>query len=682
MAENKIQYSARTYDDYRKSLLDISRKYYPDMADSFNDASVGQWLIELCASVGDELSYHIDRTYQETSVTAAGQRSSLNSIARNNGIKIPGKKAAIVEIELSCELPLKASGDNSNGNLSEADTAYAPIVKRGALFSTGLVTFELVNDVNFGEQFDENGMPNRQIIPNRDSNGNIISYTYKKLAIAVAGQSKVYKKIISNSDLKPFMSVLLQDNDILGVESILVKEGGNLSVNPQLYEYSVDEEEFEASGQVKTSRFFEVDSLIDQYRFGYETEKCEQEEGEEKKTCIYNPKWYTETEQYEVGEGDDKKTVTLDIRRVVHGKWKRLKNKFITEFTDNNSLKITFGSGIRNKYGTIPDDARSFTKYVMSRMEANDYLGVLPGCDSSGDSTMYILYRVGGGEQSNIAAGSLTNIINISLCIEGEDARKKRDVTNSIRVTNTTPSYGGKDEPSEEEMRQIIKYNSGSKNRCVTLHDYIERIAQMPPKYGTPFRCGAVEENNKIIIYALGLDSEGHLESKLSEFVAKNMTEYLSMYRTVNDFVEIHSGKIINISFEIDVCIDKTYEKSEVVKRIIELVTDYMDIRRHVMGDEYYVGDIMKEISKLDGVKNLIDIKVYNKVGDGYSDDETTQQLIEATDCCYEEYNEGQENFDRRIDLKASDNILFTDANSLLEIRYPNKDIKVNVRQR
>ena len=174
MAENKIQYSARTYDDYRKSLLDISRKYYPDMADSFNDASVGQWLIELCASVGDELSYHIDRTYQETSVTAAGQRSSLNSIARNNGIKIPGKKAAIVEIELSCELPLKASGDNSNGNLSEADTTYAPIVKRGALFSTGLVTFELVNDVNFGEQFDENGMPNRQIIPNRDSNGNII----------------------------------------------------------------------------------------------------------------------------------------------------------------------------------------------------------------------------------------------------------------------------------------------------------------------------------------------------------------------------------------------------------------------------------------------------------------------------------------------------------------------------
>ena len=100
------------------------------------------------------------------------------------------------------------------------------------------------------------------------------------------------------------------------------------------------------------------------------------------------------------------------------------------------------------------------------------------------------------------------------------------------------------------------------------------------------------------------------------------------------------------------------------------------------MGDEYYVGDIMKEISKLDGVKNLIDIKVYNKVGDGYSDDETTQQLIEATDCCYEEYNEGQENFDRRIDLKASDNILFTDANSLLEIRHPNKDIKINVKER
>lgn len=46
----------------------------------------------------------------------------------------------------------------------------------------------------------------------------------------------------------------------------------------------------------------------------------------------------------------------------------KIKNKFITEFTDKGSLKITFGSGLRNEYGYIPNDASEFTKYMMSRM--------------------------------------------------------------------------------------------------------------------------------------------------------------------------------------------------------------------------------------------------------------------------------------------------------------------------
>ena len=680
MAEGRIQYSARNFDDFRNAILDISRKYYPDVFDGFNDASIGSWFIDIFADVADAINYHIDRTYQETSISAAGQRKSLLNIARNNGVKVPGKKAAVVEVELSCELPLYMQGSVSNGNLREADESYAPYIKRGTLFSTGLITFELVDDVNFKEQFDENGISNRQIIPNRDSNGNIISYTYKKLGIAVAGQSKVYKKVITNNDIKPFMSVLLQDTDIIGVESIIVKQGTDLTTNPMVSDYSVDEEVFNGKDNKPINRFFEVDNLIDQYRFGYEIKNGDSD-------GKYNPVWDVETTKYALDENGERIELEepIQVRRVVRGKWKRLKNKFITEFTDNGSLKVTFGTGIKNQYGTIPDDAKDFTKYIMSRMTANDYMGVLP----EPNTTMYILYRVGGGEQSNIAKDTLTNITNLSMTIEGncddnEDSRKKRDVQSSLSVTNTTPSYGGKDEPSDEELRQLIKYNSAAKNRCVTLHDYVARIIELPAKYGTPFRCGVIEENNKVVIYTLGLDAEGHLDSKLSEYVANNIKEYLSMYKMINDFVEIRSGKIINVSFEIDIFVDKAYEKSEVVKRVIELVTEYMDVRNHLMGEEYFLGDLEKEISKLDGVKNLIELRVYNKVGteNGYSDDETTQELIDINDCCYDEYSESDTNFDRRIDLKASDKILFTDANSLIEVKYPNRDIRINVRQR
>ena len=424
MAENRIQYSARNYDDFRKSIIDISKKYYPDISNSWDDASIGSWLTDVFADVADAINYHIDRTYQETSVNAAGQRKSLLNIARNNGVKVPGKKAAVVEVELSCELPLYTQGNTSNGDLSQADEKYAPYIKRGTLFSTGLVTFELIHDVDFTQQFDEDGISNRQIIPNHDSNGNIVSYTYKKLGIAVAGQSKVFKQIITNKDIKPFMSILLQDSDILGVESIIVKKGTDLSTNPAITDYSVDEETFTRTknGKEETiketiNRYFEVDNLVDQYRFGYEIEEVTDDDGN---TIRYNPVWEKETTEYVIAKiGNEYKEVKLNnpivIRQIAKGKWKRLKNKFVTEFTDNGSLKITFGAGLKNQYGTIPTEAKQFTQYIMSRMAANDYMGVLPETDT----TMYILYRVGGGEQSNIAKDTLTNITNLSMTIEG-----------------------------------------------------------------------------------------------------------------------------------------------------------------------------------------------------------------------------------------------------------------------
>ena len=695
MAESKINYTVRNYDEYRQSIIDISKKYYPDVFDNFNDASIGSWLIDVMSDICDSLNYHIDRVYQETSVTSAGERSSLLEMARTLGVNIPGKKAAIVEVELSCVLPQA----NATGNERLADERYAPCVKRGTLFSTGLVTFELDEDVDFKEQFNSNGVSDRQVTANRDSNGNITGYTYKKLAIAVAGQSRIYKKTVTVDDLKPFMTVVLKDGNILGVESVIVKRGTHLNDDPNLYEFFVDREDYKtysvsdtSINEIDTERFFEVDNLVQQYRYGYEVKEVETIDNAGHKWVMYNPVWEgidgTFTVVTDENDEDDnpiKCTGTATVRQCVNGCWKRLKNKFITEYTDNGSLKVIFGAGIRNKYGVIPGNAGDFTRYMMSRMEANDYMGVLP----EPNSTMYILYRVGGGEMSNIAANSLNSVIFLNMTIDGncedlEDDTKKRNVRTSLTVTNTSPSYGGKDEPTEEEIRYLIKYHVASQNRCVTLHDYQAKVLDMPFKYGTPFRVSAIEENNKVVIYALGLDPEGHLSTPLSEVVANNMKSWLSNYRMINDFVEIRSGRVINVAFEIDVFVDKTYDKNDVVKRIIDLTYSYMDIRNRQMGDDIFLGDLEKEISKLDGVKNLIGLKCYNRVGNegdtAYSSDAITQSLVDPEECGYDDYAEGGENFNNQIDLNESDKMLFSEADSMFEVKYKGNDIIVNVK--
>lgn len=726
MAENKISYLSRNYDDFRTGVLDATAKYYPDIYENFNDASVGSWLVDLVSDVGDTLNYNIDRAYQETFIDSANETKSILNIARTSGCKIPGKKAAIVEVELSCEIPLNRQGYTSDGDLSQADESYCPYIKRGTLFSTGLQTFELMSDVDFSKQFDANGLSNRQRIPTRDANGNIISYTYRKLAIAMAGQSKIFKRKVTNSDMKPFMEVLLEDDSILGVESIIVKTGTDFNNEPSIDEFYVEREHYvlqeSNGGTINAERFFEVDDLTEQYRYTYETE-CTgvKSKNGEVTYYSYNPKWeitdcisvkealWKPSDVNQDGEINISDAIALinkiisgesadsdevgysenlvPLRQVVRGKWERFKNKFITEYTDKWALRVIFGMGLKNEYGEIPEDAKLFTQYMMCRMQANDYMGVLPEVGG----TMYILYRVGGGAQSNIAKDTLKYIIYLNMDIEGncddlEDAVKKRRVADSLTVTNTTPSYGGKDEPSIDEIKYLIKYNNASQNRCVTLHDYEARIMQIPAKFGCPFRVGVTEENNKVIIYTLGLDNNGRLKSELAEQVAENIKNYLSNYRMINDFVEIRSGKIINLAFEAEIYVDKTYDKGEVTKRVIDLIYDYMDIRKHRMGDDVFVGDIEKEISKLDGVQNLVALRVYNKFGMvyGYSNSQISQEFvtIDACDLSTLDENTDVQSRENEIDLKKSDKMLFTEANSMFEIKYKNKDIKVIVKQR
>lgn len=684
MAESRISYLDRTYQDYKNDIIDITQKYYPDIFNNYNDASIGNWLIDVQADIADNLSYNIDRTYQETNVDSANTKDSLLNIARTNGLKIPGPKCAIVEIELSCKIPMNTSAVNDSGNnLAVADERYCPYVKQGTLVSDGKNTFELIEDVDFKSQYDSNGISNRQWYPNRDGNGNIINYTYKKLTIARAGQTRIFKKVITNADLEPFMSFTINDGNICNVESIIVKEGTSLSNDPTLAEFYVDKEEYLDKRGLPVQRYFEVDNLIDQYRFGYVID--------ENTDGYYDPVWEPIDEFYLVDENGDNvldennNPVTEVVRMAMKGQWKRLKNKFITEFTDSNNIKITFGAGIRNSYSTIPTEANDFTRYMMSRMEANDYMGVLP--DSG--TTMYVLYRVGGGEISNVGSNTITTITAIKMSIEGNcddpnDAKKKVSVKNTMGVTNPTPSYGGKDAPSNKEIRYLIKYNASSQNRCVTLKDYYARISQIHPKYGCPFRHNVVEENNKLIVYTLGLDYQGKLMSQLSETVGDNIKEYLKEYKTVNDFVEIRSGKIINLAFDCYIYVDKAYDSSEVINRVINLITDYMDIRNHVMGEDIFLGDLEKEISKQDGVVNLIALRCFNKVGvaDGYSHDEINQTFIDFSSCSDAGmYNSlGGYIDDNEIDLNDSDKVLYGAIDTMFEIKYPNKDVRCKIK--
>lgn len=625
--EKKISYLNRTYADYKEALIAMSEKYYPDLAASFDDASIAAWQIDVAADIADNLSYHIDRVYQETNIDSAQERASLYAIARNNGVKIPGPKGSMAEMKLTVILPI------SN---SEPNYTVAPIIKRGTRFSSSSQQFELLEDVDFASQFDENGISNRTITPNLNTNGVATGYTVSKLAVVTAGETRVYRQVVRMNDVQPFMEILLPIENVMNVESIVVVDGTGSTMSPS---YGI----FYGSGCSGTTRFYEVDNLAQNW--------CWSEvPGTNGKAQVYQYA-YSGTPVYAVTKGE----------------WKPVKHKFITEYTDKGYLKIIFGAGIDGDTANIGTDASSFAKWQMSKILNNQNLGVLP----NPESTVYILYRVGGGKTSNVAKGAINRVSYLNADLRGTGGDT---IIKSLKVENTTPSVSGKDMPSEREMRYLIKYHNAAQERCVTVKDYIDRILMLPPKYGTPFRVGVAEENNKIMVYLLGLNYNGKLDTALPATLAKNIEDYLSAYRMINDYVEIKSGRIINLSFDIDVIVDKNYNKVDVIREVINTVIRYMDVNTHIMGEELYMGDLQKEIGKVDGVINLISMNVINEFGTDYSHTTVSQETTE--------YDGEGADYKSVIDLEATDGVLYNEGDTMMEILYPEKDIRVRVKER
>lgn len=678
MAENKISYLNRTFDDYREALKDFLKKNYPQITTDFDDASIGSWLIDLVAAVGDNLSYHIDRAYSETNIETAQKTSSIYSLARSNGFKVPGPKGSMTEVEFSCELPVTSDYSNPDSVVNVPNWYYAPIIKKGTKLSSNNGYFEVMDDVNFSEQFNNNGISDRDVIPVRNANGVINKYTVTKKATVVSGQSNIYKQVITASDIKPFMEIVIPSFDVMNVESIIFKNGANYNSDPTMDEF-MQEREFvpaeESPTGVDTYRFFEVESLLDQYRWGDDisTNKDGNQDQGKPKTTTY-------------GYYDATSDTVVPTASITRGTWKPMTQKFITEFTDKGYLKVIFGSGEQVGQNVNIGCATDFAQYQISRMVRNNFLGKLP---SSG-WTMYILYRVGGGAASNVAAGSITSISYLNAdfgnCLRyGDDSALVSAIKNSISVKNTIPSVSGKDAPSVEEIRNMVRYNNASQNRCVTLKDYESRVQMMPPRYGSPFRISVTEENNKVMMYLLGIDYLGKLSAVLPDVLVSNIINYLSHYRSINDYVEIKSGRIVNISFEVDLYVNRNYNSSDVVKNVINVIKSYMDINKHFLGEDIYVSDIEKEISKVDGVKNLIDLRIYNEYGDNYSNtiisQETSNITYDDTQSDVYQYTPNETQTRTQIDLAASDYILNSDSDMMFEVKY-DEDIKVRVKVR
>ncbi len=241
--------------------------------------------------------------------------------------------------------------------------------------------------------YNAQGFPNRLKIPNRNANNVIINYTITKRELVVNGITKVFKRVITPNDVKPFFELFLPEKNVLGITSVLLKSGTEYTNIPTVAEFLGS-----------PNKWYEVDALA------------------EDRVFIEDP------------------TKVSDQPGIKVGRYIQTSNRFISEYTPEGFKKLTFGGGTN----TAQDALDQFTT-VGATIDLQRYSNNLSlGSALSPNSTLFVQYRVGGGLGTNLGTNVITQIGTVSFFVNGPSELTNSSVVNSffnylIRVLNIKP---------------------------------------------------------------------------------------------------------------------------------------------------------------------------------------------------------------------------------------------------
>ena len=396
MANKKISYTTRDFQGIRTELINFTRTYYPDLVQNFNDAGVFSVLLDLNAAVTDNLQFNIDRSIQETVLQYAQQKSSIYNIARTYGLKIPGLRPSVALVNFS--ITVDAFGDRE-------DLRYCGILRRGSQVSGAGQPFETVYDIDFSSPVNAEGSPNRLKIPNFDASGKLLNYTITKREVVVNGSTKVFKRVITPNDVKPFFELFLPEKNVLGITSVLLKDGTQYTSTPPPQDFLG-----------LADRWYEVQALV------------------EDRVFVEDP------------------TKVSDQPGIKVGSYIQTIDKFISEYTPEGFLKMTFGGGNVSADEQLREFARDGYPLDLSKYINNLALGSA----LKSNTTLFIQYRGGGGQATNLGVNIINQIGTVSFFVNGPSESKNTTVVNSLRCNNVTAAIGGANAPTTEEVRQYV----------------------------------------------------------------------------------------------------------------------------------------------------------------------------------------------------------------------------------
>lgn len=598
--QRAIRYLNRDFESFKKDMIEHLRIYFPNTVQDFNESHVGMMLLELMAFVGDNLSFYLDRKFEETFTETAREAKNILKHAKQQGFKPFGKTAASGLVTGFLKIPAITVDGQVVPN-----TLYAGTVKKnGRLKSKSGQSYEIIADADFST-VDIND-PAFVRIGDVDAATNVPkNFVLRKDDIEVrAGETKT--TTVTVTGYEAFKKITLADEDVLEIISVKDSEGNT---------------------------WYEVDFLAQDTIF-----------------------------QSLANTGDDASEVpfVLKLRTVPY--------RFVTEYDiATNLTSIVFGSGDAQELdGELVPDLGDLALPLFGKdsfsgffLDPQNFLKVRTLGLAPVNTTLTIQYRVGGGSDTNVGATELNTVVSTTFDVGDSTLPSStvNDVGNSFEVINFSPIQGGRDQLSNEEIKQLISAFFATQNRMVTTPDFVARSLSMPSKFGSVFRVSATPSplnKNAVELYVLSKNSAGNVTAAPGD-LKQNLKTYLGKYRMATDAIEILDGEIINIAVNFGILTDLGSTKAEVLVSCIEAMKEYFAIDSWQMNQPINKTDITRVLADIPGVLSIINLDFENRVGtvDGRRYSNTVHN----------------------IKANTKNGIIYSRENAIFEVKFLGKDI-------
>ena len=554
-----IKYTSKDFDNIKADLVNYAKRYYSENFRDFGDTSFVSLMLDSTAYVGDILSFYADYQTNETFLNTALEQKNINEIARQLGYRNKSTSTSSGSVAVYLLLPSNATG-------TAPDFDYAPVIKKGTIFSAaGGAKFILVDDVNV------NQTNANYVVANVDNNtGNPTFWAVKVYGRVISGIFG--EQLVNVGNFTPFLRVTLNNNTIAEIISVTDSEG---------------------------NEYFEVDYLTQNvvYRSFLNTNS---DSSETPNTLIP----YVAARRFVV-----EYLPNAIFLRFGNG-------QYVPEDDLRPDLLAEPSKGFLEMYAS---DFSTKTFLDANQLVKNDKLGIAPE-----NTTLTIRYRYNDVLNTNVAAEQLGNIDTLLLEFKNQpllNANLLASVRQSFQITNEEAIVGSTSQESVEELKNRILSNFNSQGRIVTIQDYEGACYNLPPKYGSVKRVKAFKDldslRNNVNLYVLSEDSAGNFV-KTNNTTKENLKVWLNKNRVLTDSVDLMDAKIINLGINYSIMIDPNYIAADVLSRANAQLIDFYSFKPHI-GQSFYITDIYRELRKISGVLDVKDVEVVLKTGQNYS---------------------------------------------------------------